>query len=506
MTYLQALILGIIQGITEFLPISSSGHLVIAPFLLGWELPEEQIFPFDVLVQFSTLFALLIYYRRDIIQIVKKMISGIKTKDPFGTVEAKVGWLTLLATIPAGLIGLLLKEVISDAFTNPRLAAASLLFTAILLFLSEKFGKKNRDIDQLNWKDAIAMGGAQALAVFPGISRSGSTISGGLGRNLHRKTAGQFAFLMAIPIMAAAGFLSLFDLLKMTDIDGFFGIMAVGFFTAGIVGFFSIKWLLKYINNHSLVPFALYCALVGTGTLAISFYSTPTSVPVADIANEETAIIVSFQSPAGWLVPAMNICSEQTEQETAILLKNTDSNTIPDDASVHLSYGELLESAQYVYQIGSDQIVFAAGMDSPLVEIPFTSVENIFSGKGTNFQDLAAACPECELNDDANIMINTWGYPAGSTLQLFVDRIFSNRNAYSGYIAPTPVHMVQILKKDPASIGYLPLKYMDEQLKIISPAIEAEADLSIPILASAHQAPNKRIQEWLSCLQREIKN
>jgi len=123
MTYLQALILGIIQGITEFLPISSSGHLVIAPFLLGWELPEEQIFPFDVLVQFSTLFALLIYYRRDIIQIVKKMGSGIKTKDPFGTIEAKVGWLTLLATIPAGLIGLLLKEVISDAFTNPRLAA-----------------------------------------------------------------------------------------------------------------------------------------------------------------------------------------------------------------------------------------------------------------------------------------------------------------------------------------------------------------------------------------------
>ena len=213
MTYLQAFILGIIQGITEFLPISSSGHLVIVPYLLGWNIPEEQVFPFDVLVQFSTLFAVLIYYRNEIIQIARAMISGLREKKPFGTIESRVGWLTALATIPAGLAGLLLKDVISDAFSNPQLAAGSLLITAALLYFSENRGQKTRKLDQLNWIDAIVMGIAQAFAVFPGISRSGSTISGGMLRNLDRKTSGQFAFLMAIPIMTAAGAISLIDLM-----------------------------------------------------------------------------------------------------------------------------------------------------------------------------------------------------------------------------------------------------------------------------------------------------
>jgi len=221
MTYLQALILGVIQGITEFLPISSSGHLVIVPYLLGWNLPKEQVFPFDVLVQFSTLFAVLIYYRKDIIQIAQAMMQGIREKKPFNTIESRVGWLTALATVPAGLAGLLLKDVIADAFSNPQLAAASLLITAVFLLLSEKLGKKSRKLDQLNWVDAIVMGIAQALAIFPGISRSGSTISGGLYRNLDRKTAGQFAFLMAIPIMTAAGAVSIIDLLSMPALDGF---------------------------------------------------------------------------------------------------------------------------------------------------------------------------------------------------------------------------------------------------------------------------------------------
>ena len=212
MTYLQALILGIIQGITEFLPISSSGHLVIIPYLLGWNLPEEQVFPFDVLVQFSTLFAVLIYYRKDIIQIAIEMWDGIRSREPFKTVPARIGWLTILATIPAGVAGLFFKDLISDAFSNPQLAAAFLLVTAGLLLLAEKLGKKKRKLDQLDWKDASVMGVAQAFAVLPGISRSGSTISGGLLRGLERKTAGQFAFLMAIPIMGAAGILSLIEI------------------------------------------------------------------------------------------------------------------------------------------------------------------------------------------------------------------------------------------------------------------------------------------------------
>jgi len=212
MTIIQALILGIIQGITEFLPVSSSGHLVILPFLLGWDLPEEQIFTFDVLIQIGTLIAVIVFYWKDLTQIAHSMILGIKNKKPFKEIQARTGWLAILATIPAGLVGLLLKDRVKDAFTRPATVGILLINTAAILFISEKIGKKSRNITTLNWSDAVVMGFSQALSIFPGISRSGSTISGGLLKNLDRKTSGRFAFLMAIPIMAAAGLLSLVEL------------------------------------------------------------------------------------------------------------------------------------------------------------------------------------------------------------------------------------------------------------------------------------------------------
>jgi len=265
MTILQALILGIIQGITEFLPVSSSGHLVIIPFLLGWDLPKEQIFPFDVLIQIGTLIAVIVFYWKDLTQIAHSMILGIKNKKPFNEIQARTGWLAILATIPASLAGLFLKEHIEDAFTHPAAAGALLIATAGIMAASEKIGKKSRNITTLNSLDAVVMGIFQAFSIFPGISRSGSTISGGLLKNLDRKTAGRFVFLMAIPIMGAAGLLSLFDLIKIPNLSQFLPVMAVGFLTAGIVGFFAIRWLLGYITNHSLLPFAIYCLILGSG-------------------------------------------------------------------------------------------------------------------------------------------------------------------------------------------------------------------------------------------------
>jgi undecaprenyl-diphosphatase len=499
MTIIQAFILGIIQGVTEFLPISSSGHLVIVPYLLGWTIPEEQAFPFDVLVQFSTLFAVLIYYRGDIIQIAKSMIDGVQTKKPFANVESRVGWLTILATIPAGAAGLLLKDTISDAFLNPQLAAISLLFTALILFLAEKIGKKLRQLNKLDWKDATVMGVAQALAVFPGISRSGSTIAGGLLRNLDRKTAGQFAFLMAIPIMSAAGVLSMIDLLSVPNADGFFGVLAVGFITSGVIGFFTISWLLKYISNHKLTPFALYCAILGVGTLSISFLSAPKVLQATETAID-SPITISFNSSAEWIVPAMQTCTDSFPETFPILVK--DSETIQDTTSpfIHITYGEMNEKAPYTYQIGTEEVYFVSSVNNPIDSIPDNLLRRVISGEITTYRNLFSECANCASVSEDLESINIWKYPVESPLSIYIQEKAQYKFSSASYIAPTPSHMAQALKTDPAAIGFLPEKMIDQNLKIISP----ETLLSVPILAYSFEEPDINIHGWLTCLQQEI--
>ena len=163
MTFLQAVILGIIQGITEFLPISSSGHLVIIPYLLGWKLPDNQVFIFDVLIQLATLMALIVFYWKDLTQISHAMIQEIRSKKLFVDKKARTGWLTLIANIPAGIAGLTYKENIENAFTSPATVGAFLIITALLMAVSEKIGKKNKRLSKLNWFDSILIGASGAV-------------------------------------------------------------------------------------------------------------------------------------------------------------------------------------------------------------------------------------------------------------------------------------------------------------------------------------------------------
>jgi len=271
MNIFQALILGIIQGITEFLPISSSAHLVITPYLLGWKIPEEQIFPFDVLVQVGTLVAVIIYFRRDLWNIILAVLVGIKNRKPFEDAQSRLGWYILLGTIPAGIFGLLVKDIVEQAFNSPRATAFFLIGTAILLIAAEKLGQRNRELDSLTWKDALLIGTAQALAVFPGISRSGATITGGMLCNFERRTAGRFSFLLMIPVMLAAGLLSLLDLYGVPDLFSFLPSILIGFITAGVVGYLAIHWLLSFLGKHSLYIFSIYCAVLAGVTLWVSY-------------------------------------------------------------------------------------------------------------------------------------------------------------------------------------------------------------------------------------------
>lgn len=259
MTLLHSLLLGILQGLTEFIPVSSTAHLLIAQNLFG--IPaDDAMFSFLVIVQLGTLVSLFAFYWRDLLAIAGALIN-FRQASP----ERNLGMYIVVATIPALLAGYLLKDAIETLFEAPLLQASMRLFSAaVLLTLAEWLTKKNRQLDSMTWFDALIVGAFQVISVFPGASRSGTTISGGMFRGFDRPAAARFAFLMSVPVMLAAGGYEMLDVLGMPDLGGFLPLLAVGFVAAAIVGWFAIKWLIDYLSKRSLYVFAIYCAVLGT--------------------------------------------------------------------------------------------------------------------------------------------------------------------------------------------------------------------------------------------------
>jgi undecaprenyl-diphosphatase len=273
MNILQAIILGVIQGLTEFLPISSSAHLVLAPYFLNWSIPEEQVFPFDVLVQLGTLLAVLIYFRKDLAKIIVAVVQGLIQRKPFENPDSRLGWYLALSAIPAGLAGLLIKDQVEAAFNSPVVTAIFLLITAVLLLVAESIGRRQRDLNNTTWIDALWIGAFQVLSLFPGVSRSGSTIAGGMTRNFQRESAARFSFLMSIPVFFGAGLIGVLDLAEVPNLSTFLPTLAAGFIAAALVGYAAIAWLLNYLNRKSLRPFAIYCAALALVTLLVAYVS-----------------------------------------------------------------------------------------------------------------------------------------------------------------------------------------------------------------------------------------
>lgn len=272
MTFLQAFILGIVQGITEFMPISSSGHTILIPFFLNWQLPDKEMFIFNVLVELGTLVAIILYFRKTLFDIISGFIQGLLKGQPFGTLSARLGWLLILATIPAGIAGLLLRDLFEQIYTSPLITGIALLVTAALLITAERISLKMNETHDITVASALFIGVMQSLALVPGISRSGSTISGGMFRHLKRESAGRFAFLMSVPVMLAAGSLSTYQMItEVPDLASFLPIMAVGFLTALVVGYLVIRWLLQFLVKNSLAYFSIYCSIVGTLTIVLWF-------------------------------------------------------------------------------------------------------------------------------------------------------------------------------------------------------------------------------------------
>ena len=255
----QAIVLGIVQGLTEFLPVSSSGHLIVVPYLLGWHDPFIDSLAFSVMLHIATLLALLIYFRDDWLRLIPAGLASIRDRSLRDDPDRQLGWLLVVATIPAVIVGVALNDPIENAFREARLVAVTLVIGAAILFLADRLGSKTRQVESISFPLALGIGAAQALALVPGVSRSGISISAGLFAGLDRESAARFAFLMATPITAGAG---LWELRKV--LTGEAGVdlpivpLLAGMVAALIAGLLAITVLLRYLRTHGLGIFVVY--------------------------------------------------------------------------------------------------------------------------------------------------------------------------------------------------------------------------------------------------------
>jgi undecaprenyl-diphosphatase len=268
MNLLQAIVLGIVQGLTEFLPVSSTAHLRIVPALFGWHFyggtsnaGNDPGAPFTAIVQLGTTLAIVLYFWRELLQVTLAWFRGIVDKSVRSTLEYKLGWYLILATVPVGVFGLIFSDQITTGARNLWLIAVTLIALALVLFAAEKVGRRDREEEQLNTTDAVFVGTAQALALIPGASRSGTTITAGLFRGLTREAAARFSFLLSIPAVVLSGGYEAIKPGKGGSPGA--GLTGVAVVFAFIVGLASIHWLMKWLSNHTTYIFIYYRIAMG---------------------------------------------------------------------------------------------------------------------------------------------------------------------------------------------------------------------------------------------------
>ncbi len=274
-SYLQAIILGLVQGVAEPFPISSLGHGVILPRLAGWSIHQNDQFflTFLVATHLATAIVLLLFFRKDWARIIRGLGRSLRDREIGTDTDARLGWLLIVGTVPAGILGLLFEHPLRRLFASAPSAAAFLILNGVLLFLFERrrrraptpddhLGDADARIAGLSWRQAVGVGSAQAVALIPGISRSGITMGGGLLFGLSNEDAARYGFLLATPIIGAAAALKLPELFG-PEGNGVRGPALVAALCAAITTFFAVKFLLKFFETNRLTPFAIYCAAAG---------------------------------------------------------------------------------------------------------------------------------------------------------------------------------------------------------------------------------------------------
>ncbi len=280
MHILSAIVLGIVQGATEFLPVSSSAHLILVPWVLGWE-PHGLVF--DVALHLGTSAAVLLYFWREWVDLGRELFRGAVERAPFGNDQRRMAWFLAIGTIPAMIAGLAMEDYVETHLRSPLIPAVTLVIFALVLFLAERKGKQNRNLKELAWADCLWIGASQALALIPGVSRSGITISTALIRDVNRAAAARFSFLLSTPIIVGAGILQGWHLGKEVlrsggsaagngagPVEFQWIVLAVGLITAAVTGFLCIRYFLRYLQTHTFTPFVVYRIILAA--LILVFY------------------------------------------------------------------------------------------------------------------------------------------------------------------------------------------------------------------------------------------
>jgi undecaprenyl-diphosphatase len=265
---LKAVFLGTLQGLTEFLPISSSAHLRIFPELLGWGDPGAA---FTAVIQIGTELAVLVYFRKDIWRIGSTWVKSLFRAEYRGHLDSRMGWYIIIGSMPIVILGIFLKDTIEQDFRNLWLIGTTLIVLGVILGIADRVSANNKRIKDVSLRDALLMGAAQSLALIPGVSRSGATISMGRFLGFEREAATRYAFLLAIPAVVGAG---LFELKEIPNGDNAYGVgpTVVATVVSFLIGYAAIAWLLRYVSTNSYLPFVIY--RIGLGTLTIALVAT----------------------------------------------------------------------------------------------------------------------------------------------------------------------------------------------------------------------------------------
>jgi undecaprenyl-diphosphatase len=266
LSVLEAIVLGIAQGLTEFLPISSTAHLRIVPAFAGWDDPGAL---FTAVIQLGTMVAVVIYFWRDLMRITTTWLSSLRRPELRGELDARMGWYVIIATIPIGVVGLAFNDQIETGARNLYLIGAVLIAAGLVLAVADRVGRRVRDLGDVRRRDAVWVGIAQALALIPGTSRSGATITAGLFLGLQREAAARFSFLLSIPAIVLSGLYGLTELITGDDSVSF-GALALATVVAFVFGYVSIAFLLRYLANHSMMIFVVYRVVLGVIVLALA--------------------------------------------------------------------------------------------------------------------------------------------------------------------------------------------------------------------------------------------
>jgi len=284
MSLIEAIVLGLVQGLTEFLPISSTAHLRIVPELLGWKDPGAA---YSAVIQLGTVAAVLIYFRGDLVKLTVAFFQGLVRRQPFATLESRLAWFVLVGTVPIGVCGLAFKKYIESSLRSLYIISASLIILALILFIVERVASHKRTVEDMRWRDALIIGAWQAVALIPGSSRSGTTLTGALSLGLRREDAARYSFLLSIPATTLAGVFELKHLLE-SEAQGRPSTLTlvVGTVVAFASGWAAIAWLLRYLRTRSTMVFVVY--RVALGLVLIGLLQAGVLKPLSGVENVDS--------------------------------------------------------------------------------------------------------------------------------------------------------------------------------------------------------------------------